>query len=502
MLIGDLIRRPARRHPHKTALVSGGRMVSFGELDALADRFAGALARRGLGHGDVVTIHGENDWAWAAAYYGTARAGCTVNPVNALLTPTELDYIARDCDSKLVIASAAKAASLADGQAVIVYGGDTGRGERFEAVLEEHGPPPSVELTDQALSTICYTSGTTGQPKGAMLSHRNVVTNARMTALMHGRREDDVVVSALPLSHVYGNIVLSASLLSGATVALFPRFDPAVIVEALVEHGATMFEGVPTMYHYLLEHPGFHAADLGALRLCTVGGQSMAVEAMARIEQVTGCPLVELWGMTELGGLGTTHPYTGPYRHGSIGIGLPFVETRIADADEPSRPLRDGETGELLIRGPVVMMGYHRQPEATADALTADGWLRTGDIARRDPEGFLHVVDRKKDMILTAGYNIYPAELERVIAACPAVAMAAVGAVPDPVKGEVPRAYVVLKKGASATEADILAHCRAHLAPYKIPRGVTFVADLPKTSTGKIMRRALRQIDDNPVLTA
>lgn len=501
MLIGDVIRRSSALYPDKPAIISGARTISYAQLDELVDRFARGLAERGIGQGDVVTLYGENDWAWVVAYYGAARAGCTINPINALLTPLELDYIVRDCGSRLIVASAERAATLSDALPLVVYAGAAAHREHFDDFLSEIGDPPRHDIDDMALSTICYTSGTTGQPKGAMLSHRAIVTNARMTALMHGRRPDDIVVSALPCPHVYGNIVLTATLLVGATLVLYPRFDAAAIVDAITTHRATMFEGVPTMYHYLLDHPSFTTADLSSLRLCTVGGQTMPESAMAAVELATGCPLIELWGMTEIGGLGTTHPHTGPQRHGSIGIALPFVETRIADIDDPARALSNGEAGELLVRGPVVMQGYYRRPEATAEVLTADGWLRSGDIARRDADGFIHIVDRKKDMILTAGYNIYPAELERVIAAFPAVAMVAVGAVPDATKGEAPRAYIVLKDGARASEADIIAHCRAQLAPYKIPRSVTFVPTLPKTSTGKIMRRALRELDEPQTAT-
>jgi long-chain acyl-CoA synthetase len=295
---------------------------------------------------------------------------------------------------------------------------------------------------------------------------------------------------------------MNASVLSGATLVLFPSFDADAILDAVTRHGATMFEGVPTMYHYLLQRPARDKVHLSSLRLCTVGGQTMPATTMRDVEERMGCPLIELWGMTEIAGLGTTHPYTGPYRHGSIGVALPFVETRIADADDPDRELAADQVGELLVRGPIVMMGYYERPEATRETITQDGWLRSGDLARRDADGFIHIIDRKKDVIVTAGYNIYPAELERAIAAHPAVAMVAVVGIPDPVKGEVPQAHIVVKAGRTLSAEEVVAHCRVELAAYKIPRSVRFVEDLPKTSTGKILRRALRPTEGEPAMMA
>jgi len=246
---------------------------------------------------------------------------------------------------------------------------------------------------------------------------------------------------------------------------------------------------------YLLNCPELNKYDLSSLTRCTVGGQTMPVSKMREVEARFGCPLLELWGMTEIAGLGTTHPFYGVNRHGSIGIALPYVETRIAATEDATQTLNQDEVGELMIRGPIVMEGYYGNERATRETIERDGWLHTGDLARTDKEGYIFVVDRKKDMILTAGYNVYPAELERVVAAHPAVAMVAVGSQPDELKGEIAKAYIVLKTGADVDEESILSFCRERLAAYKVPRRVQFVADLPKTSTGKIMRRQLRTLD-------
>jgi long-chain acyl-CoA synthetase len=340
-----------------------------------------------------------------------------------------------------------------------------------------------------------YTSGTTGHPKGAVLTHRAILMNTAMTATMHVRTAADTVVSALPCTHVYGNIVMNAAVAYGMTLVLHKVFDVEHVLASIQAERATMVEGVPTMYMYILNHPARGRYDLSTLTRCTVGGQTMPEAKMREVEAAFGCPLIELWGMTELGGLGTTHSAYGPTRHGSIGVPLPHLEARVIAADGSGRILPPGDVGELQIRGPVTMREYLGRPEATAQALDADGWLHTGDLVRQDNQGYLYVVDRLKDMIITGGFNIYPAELERVIAEYPDVAMVAVGSMPDDNKGELAKAYVVPRQGAVIDLHALEAHCRSRLAAYKVPRAFEVVADLPKTSTGKILRRKLREIN-------
>jgi len=251
----------------------------------------------------------------------------------------------------------------------------------------------------------------------------------------------------------------------------------------------------PTDLSTMLADPSLPGADLSSLRMCAVGAQTMPAAKMAEWERRAGVPLLELWGMTELGGAGTSNCSYMPNVHGSIGFALPGAEARIAALDDASVTVPDGEPGELMVRGPLVMLGYYGNEQATRATVEPDGWMHTGDVATRDEEGHYFVVDRKKDLIITGGFNVYPAEIERVVAAHPAVAMVAVGSVPDETRGELARAYVVLRPGASASETEIIEHCRPHLAAYKLPRSVRFVPDLPKTSTGKIMRRELKTLD-------
>jgi len=329
-----------------------------------------------------------------------------------------------------------------------------------------------------------------------MQSHRAVFLNSAATFALHTRTDRDVMLNALPLPHVYGNVIMNGTFMVGATLVMMERFDPAVTLAEIQRRRATVFDGVPTMYAMMLADPSLPRADLSSLRICTVGGQTMPAAKMGEWEERSGVPLLEIWGMTELAGLGTSNCTYMPNIHGSIGFALPSTEARIAAIDDPGITLPDGEPGELMIRGPLVMLGYYGNEAATRATIEPDGWMHTGDIATRDEEGHYYVVDRRKDLILTGGFNVYPAEIERVVAAHPAVAMVAVGSVPDETYGELARAYVVLRPGTAATEAEIIEHCRPHLAAYKRPRSVRFVPGLPKTSTGKVMRRELKTLDD------
>jgi long-chain acyl-CoA synthetase len=499
-LVSSVLPAAARRHGAKPALVTAERTLTYAELEELSARVAAGLRERGMGAEDVVSLYSANRWEWVVAYHGILRAGAVVNPINVMLTPPEVAFVMADCGARLILTSADKAGALG-GSAVgtlddVISFEATGGATPFADLLSVPGAPPDPgELAPPATSTIGYTSGTTGHPKGAVQTHRAVFLNCALTATMHSRTAEDVVVTALPAPHVYGNVVLNGTFMAGGTVVLMERFDAAAALELLERHRATMFEGVPAMYATMLAEPGLDEVDLSSLTRSTVGGQTIPVATMERWEERTRAPLIELWGMTELSGLGTTHAVHAPNVHGSIGVTLPGVEARIARLDDPADTAPPGEQGELMIRGPIVMAGYFGNDEATAAAIEPDGWLHTGDVAFRDEAGYLFVVDRLKDMIITGGYNIYPAEIERVVATHPAVAMVAVGRMSDEVKGELARAYVVLRPGASTTEEELIGHCRGQLAAYKLPRSVRFVADLPKTSSGKIMRRELATLD-------
>jgi long-chain acyl-CoA synthetase len=310
---------------------------------------------------------------------------------------------------------------------------------------------------------------------------------------MHGRTAADVVVTALPAPHVYGNVAINGTILAGGTVVLMERFAADDALALIARHHATMFEGVPAMYAMLLSSPALADADLSSLRVCTVGGQTISTATIEAWQRRSGAPLLELWGMTEIAGLGTTHAVYAPAVPGSIGVALPGIDVRVADLADVTRDAPPGTPGELMVRGPIVMMGYYNNPAETATTIEPDGWLHTGDIAYADDTGHFFVVDRRKDLIITAGYNVYPAEIERVLSAHPAVAMVAIGPVPDATKGELACAYVVLRDGQQATADELIEFTRDQLAAYKRPRQVIFVSSLPATSTGKIMRRKLAE---------
>jgi long-chain acyl-CoA synthetase len=501
---GEILPLTARRHPDKVALICNDRRLTYRELDELSAALAVALGRRGIGSGDVVSLYGQNSWEWIVGYHGALRAGAVVNPVNVMLTRDELRYVLSDCKAKALFAGAAQlptALSAIDGEplADLVFSSadcsTPGVMSLTQLVDEGPGQPPLLELQPTDLCSIAYTSGTTGHPKGAMQSHQSVLLNCALTAAMHGRTSTDIMVTALPSAHVYGNVAINSIFLAGGTVVLMERFDAATALSMIDQEHATMFEGVPAMYSMLLSHPGLEDAALSSLRCSTVGGQTLPVSVLHAWEQRTGAPLLELWGMTEIAGLGATHAVYSPPVAGSIGVSLPGVQLRVADLESGERELGPGERGELQVRGPLVMLGYFGRPDATAEVLLPNGWLRTGDVAYADESGHFFVVDRLKDMIVTAGYNVYPAEIERVIATHPDVALAAVGRRPDDVRGEIAVAYVVLREGAALTADAVLDFCRDKLAAYKRPRAVVFTDSLPTTSSGKIMRRKLIEID-------
>ncbi len=502
--IADILGQSARKYGKKLALIYKDKQFSYLEMDLLTNKLGNGLRGLGVKKGDRVSLYSQNSWEWLMAYYATAKIGAIINPVNVMLTPEEVLYVVNDCGAKVIMTSPDKADSvlgILDNaetlKHVVVYGDEApSRGIAYNSLLKKGDDNLRIERRDPLdPSTIGYTSGTTGQPKGAVLTHRGVMLNSRLTANMYMKDPEEIVVSALPTAHVYGNVVMNGTFITGGTLVLMERFSEEEAFDAINTYKATMFEGVPSMYMMLLSHSGMAHCNTETIRKCSVGGQTISVAVEEKVEERFGCPLLELWGMTEISGLGTTHPFLGENRHGSIGIPLPYCEVRIVDSEDLKTVLGPDKPGELMIKGPILMKEYYGREEATRETIEPDGWLHTGDIARMDKDGFVYVVDRLKDMILTAGYNVYPAEIERVLMQHPAISMAAVGAVPDKVKGELAKAYIVLRNGIECTEDDIMAFCRKHLAAYKVPRQMKFVDDLPKTSTGKIMRRELHTLD-------
>ncbi len=504
LTLGNLPGYAARRYGKKTALIFKDRRFSFCDIDILSHKLGNSLKKLGIVKGDRVSIYSQNSWEWIISYYAVLKIGAIVNPVNVMLTPHEVLFVVNDCGASALITSPDKSERMVEIlndaptlKHLIIYGDETpAPGIPFNLLLKQGSDFLEPEkMTPLDISTIGYTSGTTGHPKGAMLTHRGVMLNTALTANYHMKTHEDVVVTCLPTAHVYGNVVMNGTLLTGGTLVLIDRFSEDAMFENITKYRATMFEGVPAMYIMLLNHAGLDQCDFSSMRKCTVGGQTIGVSVEQAVEARFGCPLLELWGMTEISGLGTTHPLLGENRHGSIGVALPYCAVKIVDPADPLKTLKPDVPGELMIKGPILMKGYYGNDSATRETIEADGWLHSGDIASMDADGYLYVVDRLKDMILTGGYNIYPAEIERVLQQHPTVSMVAVGAVKDPVKGELAKAYIVPARDQEPTEDELIAYCRENLASYKVPRMMQFVEDLPKTSTGKIMRRELYKLD-------
>ena len=500
--VGDLVGLASQRFGGKVAIICEGQTWTFEQVNDAASRVAQYLQNSGVVAGDRVSLYSPNCPEWIAGYYGILKLGAVVNPLNLMLSAEEAAYAIRDCGASAVLGAGELVERLLPVmgetalKVVVSLSGNTPEGAvAFTDILAcEPLAKPYVSLEGEELCTIGYTSGTTGFPKGAMLSHKAILVNVRMTSTMHVRTSQDTALSALPCSHVYGNIVMNSAFLCGMTLVLHKTFDVTAVLQSIQEHRVTLFEGVPTMYHYLMSSGMVSGFDISSLTRCTIGGQSISAERLEQIERLMGCPILELWGMTELGGLGTTHSAYGPKRYGSIGVPLPHLEARIISTDDRAKPMPSGEIGELQIRGPVTMTGYFGKQSQTQETLSEEGWLSTGDLAYADAEGFLYIVDRLKDLIITGGFNIYPAELERVIGEYPGVAMVAVAGVPDDLKGELAKAFIVQSPDVSI-DIDLLEqYCRMRLAAYKVPRAFQFVDALPTTSTGKVLRRELRKL--------
>ncbi|WP_062244680.1 class I adenylate-forming enzyme family protein [Brevibacterium epidermidis] len=494
--LAELLPWAAQRNPDKTALITDETTMTYRELNESSNAVAVVLRSRGVKDGAVVSLFGQNSWRWLVTYHGILKAGGVVNPVNVMLSGHELKYVLNDCEAiGLFLGGAEKervgAAIEGLEQLDFAITFDDQWDKMIEGASTEDVELPDRQPTD--LGSIGYTSGTTGHPKGAMQSLQSVLLNCSYTATMHGKLDSEVSFSALPLAHVYGNVAVNGTLLAGGTAVLKERFDPKDALQTVADKSVTVIEGVPAMYSMMIASSAAETTDFGTVRLSTVGGQTFSPIIIEKWEKLTGAPLLDLWGMTELSGLGTTHSALAPSTPGSIGVSLPTLDIAIAPIDGGTGAVPQGEPGEVVVRGPLVMLGYYGRPEATAETIDADGWLHTGDVGYLDETGHIFIVDRLKDVIFTGGYNVYPAEIERVVAQHPDVAMVAVGREPDDVKGEIAVAHVVVREGTAPTAEDILEFCKDQLAAYKRPREVRFRESLPTTSSGKLMRRKLSE---------
>jgi long-chain acyl-CoA synthetase len=463
MNLADNLLRSAARYPDHPAVRLDDAVLTFADLDRLSGRVAALLAERGVEPGDRVAIMLPNVPEFAAAYYGVLRAGGTVVPMNPLLKQREVAYYLSDSGAKLC----------------------------FDDVhfVDELPAQPRAEVVERRpddTAVILYTSGTTGQPKGAELTHANLVQNVAVTATDLIRLgPTDVVFGGLPLFHSFGQTCgLNAAVSAGACLTLVSRFVPEKVLEVLVRDRVTVFEGVPTMYVALLATP----LRTGSLRVCVSGGAALPVEVLRGFEAAFGCVILEGYGLSETSPVASFNQPDRERKPGSIGTPIRGVELRLVDDD--GRDVPPGEVGEIAIRGHNVMKGYWRRPEATAEAIP-DGWFRSGDLARMDDDGYFFIVDRKKELIIRGGYNVYPREIEEVLYEHPAVVEAAVVGIPDATLGEEVGAAVVLKSGAVETADDLQAYVKSQVAAYKYPRRIWLLDTLPKGPTGKILKREI-----------
>jgi long-chain acyl-CoA synthetase len=486
----------AAAHGGRPALRMDDAVLTYDQFRNAAAGVAAGLRDRGVQPGDRVGLVLPNVVSFPVVFYGALMAGAAVVPMNPLLKAREVEYYLRDSGARLVVALDSVAAATIEAAGTVgveaVSVGPVDPGAALGA------PTADVEVTDRADeddAVILYTSGTTGQPKGAQLTHANLRGNARTTqeTLLEGTPED-VIMGCLPLFHVFGlTCSLDAGVLAGSCLTLLPRFDGARALEIVERDRVTVFEGVPTMFAAMLHQPDASRYDVSSLRLCVSGGSAMPVEVMRGFEEAFGCIVLEGYGLSETSPVASfNHPHA-ERKPGTIGTPIRGVEMRLVDDD--GRDVPEGEVGEIAIRGENVMRGYWQRPEETAKAIP-DGWFRTGDLARRDADGYYAIVDRKKEMIIRGGYNVYPREIEEALYEHPAVAEAACVGVAHPDLGEEVAAAVALKPGASAEVGELQAWVKERVAAYKYPRHLWLVDALPKGPTGKILRRAVEVPDE------
>ncbi|HZN76995.1 MAG TPA: long-chain fatty acid--CoA ligase [Micromonosporaceae bacterium] len=488
MNIAENLTRSAERYPDRPAIRLNDMVLTYSDLDRASARAAGLIRERGVRPGDRVAVMLPNVPEFAVIYYGALRAGAVVVPMNPLLKEREVAYYLGDSGAWLLFAATAcageaAAAAARVGATCVEVDGDL----LAAAPIDEW----VVDRVASDTAVLLYTSGTTGRPKGAELTHANLSANVEIVATDLLRvGPDDVILGGLPLFHSFGQTCgLNTAVAAGACLSLVPRFSPDRVFEVLQRDQVTIFEGVPTMYIAVLGDERREKYDVSALRVCVSGGAALPVEVLHGFEKAFGCIVLEGYGLSETSPVASFNHPDRPRKPGSIGTPIRGVEMRLFGDDGQDVP--PGGVGEIAIRGHNVMKGYWLRDEATAEAIR-DGWFRTGDLARVDDDGYFFIVDRKKDLIIRGGYNVYPREIEEVLYEHPAVAEAAVVGVPDASLGEEVGAAVVLRPGAPATAEEIREFVKRQVAAYKYPRHVWFADALPKTATGKVLKREIQ----------
>jgi long-chain acyl-CoA synthetase len=528
--VDGLLRGSAERAPDRTAMVFFGARTSYAQLDRAADRFAHVLRSMGVEKGDRVSLHLPTSPAFVIAFMGAMRAGALAVPMNPLYVERELGILLAETEPRVsvtvdLLVSRLRAVEAAAGPGrpgrLIVTGIQDSlpvpirwlyplkarREGRWHPQRHTPATPNLFRLLREApagrfesaatpadSAVLQPTGGTTGTPKAAMLTHRNLVANACQTAAWfpHAAKGDPpTILCPLPLFHIYGLTVdMNYAMLTGGTLLLLPRFDPKMVLKAAARYRPQLFPGAPVMYETLAHHPDVGRFDLSSIEACISGAAPLPAGVQRDFEAITHGKVCEGYGLTEASPVTHCNPIDSGRRNGTIGLPFPSTDARVVDP-KTGKPLAANEVGELEVAGPQVMAGYWQRPKETADVLH-DGWLRTGDIATQDADGFFTIVDRAKDLIIVGGINVYPREVEEVLMSHPAVAEAAVIGMAHEHYGEVPCAFVVLAEGATATEEELFAYCRKNLARFKVPFAIRFRPRLPKTMIGKVLRKDLR----------
>jgi long-chain acyl-CoA synthetase len=489
--LAEMLTKTVAEHGERIAIKLDDLELNYSLVDQASARAAGLLAAKGVEAGDRVGVMLPNVPYFPFVFFGALRLGAVVVPMNPLLKGREVGFQMEDAGAKVMLGwhqmgeAASEGSESAGIEPILVEPGD------FEGQLGAAEPVDQVlDRADDDTAIILYTSGTTGTPKGAQLTHGNLLSATQIAADLVDAQPDGVTFGALPMFHVFGLATgLTTSTWVGAELTLLPRFDVAKALEMIQRDRVTTFLGVPTMYAAMVHHPEASSFETSSLELCVSGGAAMPVEVLRSFEQTFDCKVLEGYGLSETCAIGSFNRPDIERKPGSIGIPVDGVEMRLVDSGGNDVP--QGEVGEILIRGPVVMKGYWNRPEETAAALDEDGWLKTGDLARRDDDGYYFIVDRKKELIIRGGFNVYPREIEEVLYEHPSVREAAVVGIPHDSLGEEVGAAVVLTPEAGETPGDVQGFVKERVAAYKYPRQVWFVEELPKGPTGKILKREI-----------
>jgi long-chain acyl-CoA synthetase len=500
--LATILRESTLAHPDKPMLKIGPLSLSYGQVDAMSGRVASGLRAAGLGAGDTIAVQLPNVPEFVFAYFGALKAGLTVVPLNPLLRAPEIAYHLADSDARLLVTFDAFAEEAAKG---VTDAGDVqlyvvsspgaaapSDGIPFDSLYGDDEDADIEPMNPDATAVIIYTSGTTGKPKGAELTHFQMFMAATVAADTFDYRDDDVSMAVLPLFHVFGlSSVMNTAIRSGATLVLVPRFEVGAVLDAMERHRVSVFCGVPTMFIALM-HADQGGRDLSALRICVSGGASIPGEVIKGFEAAyPGAPILEGYGLSETCAVATFNRSAEDRRVLSIGKRLWGIEVRIVDGQDQELPTGPEHVGEIVLRGHNVMKGYRGKPEATEEAMRG-GWFHTGDLGYRDEDDFIFIVDRKKDLVIRGGFNVYPREIEEVLNEHPAVLEAAVIGRPDERLGEEVVAFISLRPGASAAPDEVIAFCKERLAAYKYPREVFVIDELPKGPSGKVLKTELR----------